>query len=74
MFVPRSLVYNLLVREFECAPGRRFEAAQLRHGYSGLAFAESGLRYRGTSLIRKRLPLGPYGMPIRRALTWVWRV
>jgi len=26
--------------------------------------------YRGTSLIRKRLPLGPYGRPMRRALAW----
>jgi len=24
--------------------------------------------YRGTSLIRKRLPLGPYGRPLPRAL------
>jgi hypothetical protein len=28
--------------------------------------------YRGTSLMRKRLPLGPYGRPMRRALTWSW--
>jgi len=26
--------------------------------------------YRGTSLIRKCLPLGPYGRPMRRALAW----
>ena len=26
--------------------------------------------YRGTSLIRKRLPLGPYSRPIPRALWW----
>ena len=27
-----------------------------------------GLKFRGTSPIRKRLPLGPYGRPIPRAL------
>ena len=26
--------------------------------------------YRGTSLIRKRLPLGPYSRPMRRVLSW----
>ena len=26
--------------------------------------------YRGTSLIRKRHPLGPYGRPMPRALWW----
>ena len=27
-------------------------------------------KYRGTSLIRKRLPLGPYSRPMPRALWW----
>ena len=29
-----------------------------------------GSHYKGTSLIRKRLPLGPYSSPMRRALRW----
>jgi len=29
-----------------------------------------GIAYRGTSLIRNRLPLGPYGKPMTRALWW----
>ena len=28
------------------------------------------LKYRGTSLIRKRRPLGPYNSPMPRALWW----
>ena len=28
--------------------------------------------YRGTSLIRHRAPLGPYGSNMRRALWWSW--
>ena len=30
-------------------------------------------RYRGTSLIRNRLPLGPYSKPMSRALRWSQR-
>ena len=28
--------------------------------------------YRGTSPLKNRLPLGPYGRPMPRALRWSW--
>jgi hypothetical protein len=35
---------------------------------------EDGLAYRVTSLIRKRLPMGPYSRPMPRALKGSWGV
>jgi len=49
--------------------GRRDHAAPPRcHHQEGLLPSE----YRGTSLIRKSAPLGPYSRSIPRALWWSW--
>jgi hypothetical protein len=49
------------------------EASGVLGNDSGAGFEiwGSGFRdYKGTSLIRKRLPVGPYSSPLPRALWW----
>jgi len=61
--IPRSIgfCYDLgagATREVICVPSRNHDTS------------ECPFLYRGTSLIRKRLPLGPYCRPIPRALPY----
>jgi len=58
----------------ELAPGMPSDAEKVPYTNLGkpVFLSEAGNEnyYRSTSLIRKRLPLGPYGRPMPRALWW----
>ena len=48
---------------------RHLLSSEVEHSLQGL---DPGFEYRGTSLIRNSLPLGPYRRPVPRVLGGAW--